>query len=1186
MKLQIFIATLFFLFFSGCQKKQSQPIISEDVSGMVPAKGRIIPIDSVEKPEIVPIDEHKLKRKKAFSSRTVPVVDNRFAMGNPIVVPAGIPRIFTPGQEEWPMPPTEPAKSTTVEMGKPVILIAKDASVNDQNTFNFSYFNELQGLHNAIRDVIEDRAGNLWMATWGGGAIKYDGRAFTHYTMKEGLSDNYLWMVREDKAGNIWFCTQSGGVNRYDGENITHFTEKEGFSYNSVTCMEEDQQGRLWFGTDGGGVTMYDGESFTIYSTQQGLELDDVLFIRNDSAGNLWFGTDGQGLYRYDGKSFAQFTVNEGLSSNYVRSFHEDRLGHLWLGTLAGGGLIRYDGEKFTHYTENEGLPNNSIRCISEDDDGNLWLGTWGNGVMKFDGVAFSHFSNDEGISNDFVRSLLTDRHGNLWIGTEGGGLNKYNGRSFTQFTEEDGLSNELVRRIFEDKSGNLWICTWGGGVIKYDGRSFVHYREKDGLADDFVMAALEDRNGNLWFSSWSNGVTKYDGEFFVRFDLSKGAKEVNVSDILEDRQGHIWFSTLGDGIIKYDGQEFTHYTEKNGLSHNRVHSLLEDREGMLWIGTEGGGINKFDGQVFTHFKEKEGLSSNYILCGLEDSSGNLWFGTRGGGLNKFDGLTFTHFDETDGLSSNYIKSLVEDQLGNLWIGTEYGLNKMEDKYRKATSWPTASPEETEKQQKTDVYFAAYTYANGFLSYSCHPNAIFQDKSGKIWIGARDRLIVHHPEVQEFERDTIPPEVVLTDLQLYNEEVFWRKLEENKDSTFLLSNGVEVSNIKFEGTSSWYGVPRQLDLAYNNNYLTFHFVGITTHNPEKVKYQYQLSGLENSWNAITNRSSATYGNLPHGEYTFRVKAMNASGYWSDIYEYAFIINPPWWLTWWARTFYLMAPFLLFVVIYKARVAVLNARNAQLEEQVNERTAQLHQQNEELIELNREKDGIMGIVAHDLVSPFQRIKGLSELIRFSTTTNQEQLNYLEKIDYTIEAGNYIIRDLIELNIIQQAVLNLRMKDINMEELLRTLKDNFDPMAGKKEQKININTHVSKNIYTDKIHLERVLENLITNAIKYSPLRSSIHITAIEEDNKFILSVKDEGPGFTAADKEKVFGKFQKLSARPTYGESSTGLGLYIVKIMAERLQGTMELISEPGQGSEFILTLPCLKDRSEMHKDKL
>jgi len=170
----------------------------------------------------------------------------------------------------------------------------------------------------------------------------------------------------------------------------------------------------------------------------------------------------------------------------------------------------------------------------------------------------------------------------------------------------------------------------------------------------------------------------------------------------------------------------------------------------------------------------------------------------------------------------------------------------------------------------------------------------------------------------------------LTGLELYNENISWVNLENKKDSTITLGNGVKVSNFKFDGVTKWQTLPINLSLNYNNNYLTFNFIGITQKQPKKVKYQYKLEGIDENWSAITNRTSAPYGNLPPGTYIFKVKAMSSGGYWSNEISYVFTIRPPFWKTWWFRTLAVLAIVSSIYYFIRSRERELNERQKELE----------------------------------------------------------------------------------------------------------------------------------------------------------------------------------------------------------------------------------------------------------------
>jgi hypothetical protein len=197
--------------------------------------------------------------------------------------------------------------------------------------------------------------------------------------------------------------------------------------------------------------------------------------------------------------------------------------------------------------------------------------------------------------------------------------------------------------------------------------------------------------------------------------------------------------------------------------------------------------------------------------------------------------------------------------------------------------------------------FETITYENGFAGVGCNLNSILEDINGDIWIGSNDRVTVLRPK--SYQPDTIAPTIQLTKIDLFNEEIPWLDLQSARDTSFMLQNGIPIKDFSFSGLSKWFNIPENLSLIYYNNYLTFSFVGVASNSPKKIKYQYKLEGNDENWSALTSRPDATYGNLPPGRYIFKVKATNTHGYWSNEFNYAFTIRPPWWKTWWAYCLY-------------------------------------------------------------------------------------------------------------------------------------------------------------------------------------------------------------------------------------------------------------------------------------------
>ena len=358
----------------------------------------------------------------------------------------------------------------------------------------------------------------------------------------------------------------------------------------------------------------------------------------------------------------------------------------------------------------------------------------------------------------------------------------------------------------------------------------------------------------------------------------------------------------------------------------------------------------------FSFYKTLQGLKHNTVRCMLQDKTGNLWFGTNGG-VCRYDGKSFTNFTEKEGLSNNAVLNMMQDVDGNIWFGTRKGLSKVT---------PIHLAKLVEKNDSynpiKEAFFYNYGYNDGFLGLNCRRNSVLQDSKGRIWWGT-DVLTCYDPKGNI--ADTTAPLVNLTSIKLFGEEIAWANLNavytdstgkeiiKGKTNDTLLSNGILLKDIKFDGLTKWYNLPEHLSLPYNNNNLTFNFIGVHMQSRNHIKYQYKLEGIDPDWSSITNRTEAPYGNLPSGDYIFKIKAMNQSGVWSEPFEYKFIVRPPWWQTWWFRV--LVGLIIIGSIFYfiKSREKKLVAEKEKLEKTVEERTAEVVEQKHLIEEKHKE-----------------------------------------------------------------------------------------------------------------------------------------------------------------------------------------------------------------------------------------
>jgi len=830
--------------------------------------------------------------------------------------------IYQPITKTYPTPKSKPALAPRYK---------------DNATKNIQYLGPNEGLTSVIWSIIEDIRGNIWFATFEG-AICYDGSSFTKFTIKEGLKSNWVMSIFEDKSGKLWFIhSDTGlGVSCYNGKSFTHYTTEQGLISNYINSMHEDVDGSIWFCTKEG-LTCYHGNSFTNYNTKQGLCDNNVNTVFKDKNGKLWVAT-WKGLSSFNGKSFTNFTSENGY--NWANSILEDSDGKLWFAGGRGAGLSCFDGKSFTHYTKEQGLSSNNIKrnALLEDSKGNIWIGT-NNGLNCYNGNSFTYIKTEQGLTHNFVTSILEDKSGNIWIATRSGGANCYSPESFTHFTTEQGLKHNTVWSTLEEDNGDLWFGTWGGGVSYYNGESFANNGTKQGLTHNDVRSIIRDKRGNVWFGT-SNGLTCYDGESFIQYTTEQGLCNNFIVHLFEDKKGNIWIGTWGGGMSCWDGKSFTNFNTIKEIGTERVRPLYEDKEGNLWIGSWGGGVSCYDGKKFTNYTTEQGLSSNLVYSIIEDEDGNLLIGTEDGGVSCFNGESFTNYTTEEGLCSNFVLSMLKDKKGDLWIGTYNGLS-----YLKPGNYFT-------KGGNKDEIEASYNFSklDGLKGSIIHQNSTYLDSKNRMWCGTNNALTML--DLNKFELPESKPTIQLNTIEIQENFVDYRLLEEavlSNDSTGFVDNLHKEykQEIIFIGVADFYNYPLNLELPYHLNHLIFHFSAIDWAAPHKLQYQYQLEGFDKQYSQLTAENKADYRNIPYGKYVFKVKAIGAAKKWSETFEYSFVIHPPWWHTWWARTLYVIAGLLLIWAIIRWRTAKLLQRQKKLEHTVKVRTLEISEKNEEL-----------------------------------------------------------------------------------------------------------------------------------------------------------------------------------------------------------------------------------------------
>lgn len=390
----------------------------------------------------------------------------------------------------------------------------------------FTALNTQDGLtDNFVRSIIQDKAGNIWIATNGGlNRINADSLRkrtpgqvdfrLEHFTSRDGLSDDALLSLAEDRWGNLWVGTSGGGLNVLRDGKFEFYTEKDGLSSGYIKAIYEDAEKTVWIGTSGGGLNQFKGKKFAVYTKKDGLSSNYIESLCGDSQGNLWIGTP-NGLNRFKNGQVQVFTTNEGLSNHSIRSLFQDSKHNLWIGTF-GGGLNRYHNGTFEYFDTEKGLSDNFILALEEDKYGNLWIGT-NRGLNCFDHQFFRYFSDRDGIPRGRVLDIYCDPEGTLWIASNDEGLVRYKNGIFTPFKSTGGFTDHVICRIIEDHQQNLWLSS-DGGIFSVSRRrlnwymngssDFIdwnHFQEGDGLktsvcSGGFQPAGWKTSNDMIWF--------------------------------------------------------------------------------------------------------------------------------------------------------------------------------------------------------------------------------------------------------------------------------------------------------------------------------------------------------------------------------------------------------------------------------------------------------------------------------------------------------------------------------------------------------------------------------------------------------------------------------------------------------------------------------------------------------------
>jgi len=1030
--------------------------------------------------------------------------------------------------------------------------------------------------------------GFLWFGTRNG-LNKYDGYQFTIYrndpTDTNSLSSNHIKALLEDSAGSLWIATWGGGVNRFNRDNGTFVHYSRGDSGNSlsdnfVSSLCLDGTGQLWIGTEHGGLNCLDPHTgrFQVIKDPnfQNRGTDDITQVIADSRNRIWIATERSGIELLDRKTnrFSHYSHHPGdsgsLSANEIGCLMEDSHHRIWVGTR-GAGLCLYNesNRSFRHFAlaEQAGMDADVIFSLGEDAGGSLWAGSENGGIVLFDpakGVVRRLLHDDidnNSLSSNSIYSLYRDRQNNMWVGTYSGGVNLYN-RELSLFAHykrtlnQNSLSNNEILSFSEGRDGTVWIGTDGGGLNLFDPLTGKcrHIMRRDGdptsISSNYIVDLCTDKEGNCWAATVGKGVNvlDYQGRLIRTLRTipgdSAGLNGDNVSALARDSAGGIWIAAFGQGlnVFKKGIPGFVHFTrEKRQLSSNRIQCLAADSHGNMWIGTFDKGLDLFEPSTgrFRHFSHSDApasISDNTINCVLESTNSKLYVGT-GFGLNCFDPTTgkFKAWYVRDGLADNTIMGILQDGNGDLWVSTLKGVSRF-------------SP--------TTGKFTNYSIADGLQGDEFKPHAALKSSTGRLYFGGSNGLNAWDPDSMR-ESGFVPP-LVLTKFQLFTHDV--RVARDESDS----------SPLKHDAT-----LTREITLPYGKAMLTFEFASLNYTLARKKLYSYRLTGFDKDWIDAGTRHTATYTNLDAGTYFFEARARNGQGtVLPGPLRIRLVILPPYWQTWWFRIACVATLVLSLIALYQAKMRRVHKRQLILEKMVDDRT-------KEAQTANQAKSAFLATMSHEIRTPLNGVIGMSSLLTH-TQLSAEQAGYARTIQSCGESLMSIINDILDLSKIEAGNMELDNREFDVQECLEEVLDVFSARISEAGIRLlyHLDPDVPARIVGDEVRLRQVLMNLIGNAVKFTRAGevlvsvSVVGPTAPRPDPSTVnathlrFSVKDTGIGIPAEKMDRLFKAFSQADSSINRKYGGTGLGLVISEKLVHMMGGSIKVSSREGHGTTF------------------
>lgn len=1027
--------------------------------------------------------------------------------------------------------------------------------------FGFRHLNTSNGLPNQqVEAIVQDADGYIWIGTRNGLA-KFDGYNVQTYHHQEGMAHslihNFVHGMFLDSKKNLWVATENG-VSRYRSktDDFQNYGNVKGYCASFV----ETKDGRILTGHDK--LFVYDKktDAFSVYPS---LNYGAIASMARDGKGNIFVSTNKAvfsfnatlskiNLHKLDGLG------NSSIELNTIKPLYVDSRQRLWIGcdngglacvTLATGKEVKYEAKWLT---------GGIVRTITEDKRHNIWLGTeMGIAVIAPDGHIErikKEPNKSNSLTDNAIYSILSDKEDNIWIGSYFGGVDylvKRNSWFIHDYANgKPGAFNARIpRSIVEAEGGLVWIATEDNGVFIYDMQNhvFTPFTSIPTLGSNVHSLYYDPVSRDMWIGSRFNGLFRYQlgTHQYSQYFYTNGITSAGILDVCKTSNGRIWVATM-DGLRYYDAKY--NVFRKIGhqlLDHVFIYSLFEDSKHRLWASTTSGLFCIDHGKVIRYSKESHcGLTDNYIIVVFEDSQKRIWIGTNNCGmfyLNVNDKQKIKH--ASCGLPQECtICSIVEDANHCLWIGTDRGLYR----YHLVDGSTRCFSANAELPVNQFNFTSSYYSPRGFMM-----------------MGTFDGLLTFYP--QKIVDKAIHYQIHFKQLYINNKLMSVASEDSPLKTRLDCTDEIVLSYDQAKSFSIEYGV-------------------VMPGCMENVRYQIKVDGIDKDWRDVGTEHRFNGYLLQPGNYRLHVRANNGIMKEDNMSERVLdiVVEAPFYRS-------NLAIFIYLLLLCGVAIGTIAFYNMRMKEKAEIRYVSLEK--EKVKEVDKMKSNFFTMVSHELKTPLALIKAPLKTIAVSQLSDEAKTS-LDMAIRNATKMEHMINELVTFNKIESDNFPFYVQQGNPVEFVAMVAANFKEVVSAKQLKLEIHTiDNGEDGWFSPSYIEHILNNLMSNAMKFTSTGGVITIGAemvrkLESPDLFLkMEVADTGIGIMKEEITNIFERYYQTKRGFNANSKGWGIGLSLVRRLAEIHKGSVAVDSELGKGSTFTVWIDVAED-AFTEKDKI